>query len=109
MSAANGAGRDGGPAGRRAPRAIADALARLTPSLAPATTLARVQEAWPEAAGPAIAAAARPVAEHDGLLHVVCEAAVWAAELDLLAEEIVSRINLRLGPETVRELRCRTA
>jgi predicted nucleic acid-binding Zn ribbon protein len=93
---------------RRAPRALADALTRLTSTLAPATALARVQEVWPSAAGPAIAAAARPVAEHDGVLTVACEAAVWAAELDLLAGEIIPRINARLGAETVHELRCRT-
>ena len=98
-----------GPAGRRAPRAIADALASLTPSLAPATALARIQEVWPAAAGAAIAAAARPVAERDGVLEVACEAAVWAAELDLLEGQIVPRINACLGSETVRELRCRTA
>jgi predicted nucleic acid-binding Zn ribbon protein len=93
---------------RRAPRPIGDALARLTPGLAPATELARVQQVWPEAAGPAIAAAARPVAEREGVLEVLCEAAVWAAELELLAAEIVARINARLGPGTVQALRCRT-
>jgi predicted nucleic acid-binding Zn ribbon protein len=93
---------------RRAPRPIAQALSGLTPGLAPATALARVQEVWPAAAGAAIAAAARPVAEHDGVLTVACDAAVWAAELDLLAGEIVPRINARLGAEAVRELRCRT-
>ncbi len=93
---------------RSSPRPLASALARLTPALAPATPLARVQEVWAEAAGPAIAAAARPVAEHEGVLTVLCTAAVWAAELDLLAAEIVARINARLGSETVHGLRCRT-
>jgi predicted nucleic acid-binding Zn ribbon protein len=93
---------------RRAPRAIGDSIERLTRALAPATPLARVQEAWPAAAGPAIASAARPVAERDGVLTVACEAAVWAAELDLLADQIVPRLNARLGAGTVRELRCRT-
>jgi predicted nucleic acid-binding Zn ribbon protein len=93
---------------RRAPRSIADALAELTPTLVPATTLARVQEVWPEVSGPAIAAASRPIAEHEGVVTVLCEAAVWAAELDLLSGEMVSRLNAVLGAETVRELRCRT-
>ena len=57
---------------------------RSRPTLAPATTLARVQEIWERAAGPAIAAAARPTAERDGILTVTCEAAVWAQELDLM-------------------------
>lgn len=93
---------------RRAPRAISEALAKLTPVLAPATALARVQEVWPAAAGEAIAAAARPVAEHDGVLTIACEAAVWAAELELMAGEIIPRINARLGAEAILELRCRT-
>jgi predicted nucleic acid-binding Zn ribbon protein len=93
---------------RGAPRTIASALGELTGRLAPATPLARVQEIWAEAAGPAVAAAARPVAEHEGVLTVTCEAAVWAAELDLLGSEIISRINTLLGAPEVRELRCRT-
>jgi len=93
---------------RAAPRPLASALSQLTASLAPSTPLARVQEAWPQAAGPAIAAAARPVAERDGVLTVACEAAVWAAELELLAGEVIPRLNAALGAETVRELRCRT-
>jgi predicted nucleic acid-binding Zn ribbon protein len=80
----------------------------LTPRLAPATPLARVQEVWASAAGPEIAAAARPVAEHEGLLTVTCEAAVWAAELELLADRIVPRVNALLGAETISGLRCRT-
>jgi predicted nucleic acid-binding Zn ribbon protein len=93
---------------RRAPRAIADALSSLTADLAPATLLGRVQEVWAAAAGEAIAAAARPVAEHDGVLTIACEAAVWAAELELMAEEIIPRINARLGSDAILELRCRT-
>jgi predicted nucleic acid-binding Zn ribbon protein len=93
---------------RAAPRPISGALSKLTASLAPATVLARVQEAWPQAAGPAIASAARPVAERDGVLTVACEAAVWAAELELLAPDLIPRLNGLIGEELVRELRCRT-
>ncbi len=93
---------------RIAPRPLARALSQLTAGLAPSTPLARVQEVWPQAAGPAIAAAARPVAEREGVLTVACEAAVWAAELELLAGEVIPRLNDLLGAEIVRELRCRT-
>jgi predicted nucleic acid-binding Zn ribbon protein len=48
------------------------------------------------------------VAEREGVVTVTCEAAVWAAELELLAAELVPRLNGLLGAETVRELRCRT-
>jgi predicted nucleic acid-binding Zn ribbon protein len=94
---------------RGAPRTISLALAGLNARLAPATPLARVQEVWGTAAGPAVAAAARPVAEHDGVLTVSCDAAVWAQELELMAGELIPRINDALGGEAIRALRCRTA
>jgi len=94
---------------RLAPRPLGLALGALTRGLAPSTTLARVQELWPAAVGPAIAAAAHPAAERAGVLSVECEAAVWAQELDLMAGEVIPRLNSALGEEAIRELRCRTA
>jgi predicted nucleic acid-binding Zn ribbon protein len=93
---------------RIAPRPISTALGALTATLAPATTLARVQEIWEGAAGPAIAAAASPTAERDGILTVTCTAAVWAQELDLMAGELIPNLNAALGEQAIRELRCRT-
>jgi predicted nucleic acid-binding Zn ribbon protein len=93
---------------RAAPRSLSVALEGLTRTLAPATTLARVQGIWESAAGPAIATAARPTAEHNGVLTVTCAAAVWAQELDLMAADLIRSLNSALGPETIRELRCRT-
>ena len=93
---------------RPAPRPLSPALDRLVGELAPATTLARVQEAWERAAGPAVAASARPIAERDGVLTVLCEASVWAQELELMAGELLPRLNAELGGAPVRELRCRT-
>jgi predicted nucleic acid-binding Zn ribbon protein len=93
---------------RRAPRSLSVALEGLTRTLAPATTLARVQEIWESTAGPAIAQAARPTAERDGVLTVTCSAAVWAQELDLMAGDLTQSLNAALGADTIRELRCRT-
>jgi predicted nucleic acid-binding Zn ribbon protein len=93
---------------RTSPRPLAAALDGLTATLAPASTLARVQEVWERAVGPAIAAAAHPTAERDGSLTVVCEAAVWAQELDLMATDLLARLNDALGPDTLRELRLRS-
>jgi predicted nucleic acid-binding Zn ribbon protein len=93
---------------KAAPRPLSGALDRLSASLAPATTLARVQEVWADATGAAIAAAAHPTAERDGVLTVRCEAAVWAQELTLIEADLLPRINAALGAETIRELRCRT-
>ncbi len=94
---------------RRAPRPLTTALDGLTATLAPVTTLARVQQVWELAAGPAIAAAARPTGERDGVLTVTCDAAVWAQELHMMAGDLVPALNRAIGAETIRELRCRTA
>ena len=91
-----------------APRPLATALESLTASLAPITTLARVQEVWERATGPAIASVAQPASERDGVLTVSCEASVWAQELDLMAPELLRALNAALGAELLHSLRCRT-
>jgi predicted nucleic acid-binding Zn ribbon protein len=40
------------------------------------------------------------------VLVVTCASAVWAQELDLMAPDLVGRINGLLGGATVRGLRC---
>ncbi len=93
---------------RRSPRPLSVALEGLTTALAPATTLARAQQAWERAVGPAIAAAGLPTAERSGVLTVTCTDAVWSAELDLMGPELVDRLNVELGEALVHRLRCRT-
>jgi predicted nucleic acid-binding Zn ribbon protein len=93
---------------RAAPRPLSSALERLTGAIAPASTLARVQEVWEGAVGAAIAASARPIAERNGVLTVSCAAAVWAQELDLMADAVLAGLNAALGADCIRELRCRT-
>ncbi|HUN78089.1 MAG TPA: DUF721 domain-containing protein [Solirubrobacteraceae bacterium] len=93
---------------RLAPRALAGALDELNGRLAPVSTLARVQKIWERAAGAAVAGAASPTAERDGVLTVTCAAAVWAQELELMAPELLARLNAALGDEPLRALRLRT-
>ena len=93
---------------RLAPRPLSLALGGLTAALAPATTLARVQQAWEETVGDVIAQAGLPTAERDGVLTITCADAVWAAELDLMGSELVGRLNGALGEELIHRLRCRT-
>jgi predicted nucleic acid-binding Zn ribbon protein len=93
---------------KAAPRSLSSALDDLTSMLAPATTLARVQKIWELVVGPAIADAARPTAEREGILTVTCAAAVWAQELDLMSGDLVPRLNAALAEDAVCELRCRT-
>jgi predicted nucleic acid-binding Zn ribbon protein len=90
---------------RRAPRPVGLALDGVTAAIAPATTLAQVQRAWPEAAGAAFAHTCAPEREHDGVVTVACSSAVWAQELDLMSERVVSALNAALGRPAVRRLR----
>ncbi|HUA10370.1 MAG TPA: DciA family protein [Solirubrobacteraceae bacterium] len=92
---------------RTAPRPMADALGALTARLAPASTLAAVQQLWPQAVGAAIAAAAQPTAEAGGVLTVQCESSVWAQELELMSDELIARLNSGLADSEIQSLRCR--
>ena len=93
---------------RYAPRSLSFALEDLTEALAPASTLARIQQVWEQTVGAVIAEAGLPTAERDGVLTIICADAVWAAELDLMSAELVTRLNGALGGELVHKLRCRT-
>jgi predicted nucleic acid-binding Zn ribbon protein len=93
---------------RAAPRPVATALERFTAELAPATLLAEVQRAWPDAAGEAFAAASEPVSERDGTVTVACRSAVWAQELDLFSERVLERLNGLVSRGEVKRLRVRT-
>jgi predicted nucleic acid-binding Zn ribbon protein len=82
---------------RPAPRPLSAALDEVVRGAAPATLLARVQAVWPEIAGRGVAAVAAPVSEREGVVTVACESAVWAGELELLAPDLLARLNVRVG------------
>jgi len=94
---------------RLAPRGLEPALGGLLSHLRPATTLARVQEAWPRAVGPALSAEARPVSERRGAVTVSCGSAVWAQELQMMSSELLTSLNRALrdpgGASTMESLR----
>jgi predicted nucleic acid-binding Zn ribbon protein len=92
---------------RHAPRPLSFALDGLTEALAPATSLARIQQVWEQTVGAVIAEAGLPTAERDGVLTITCADAVWAAELDLMSSELVTSLNQVLGGELIHKLRCR--
>jgi predicted nucleic acid-binding Zn ribbon protein len=84
---------------RLAPRPLSEALGPIRQELAPATTLARVQEAWPLVGGRA-AQEATPVAERTGTVTFACRSSVWASELSLMSDELRDRLNEALrGPD----------
>ena len=91
---------------RREPRPLGHAISALAEQLAPLTLLADVQRVWPQAVGDLVAAQAEPTGERDGVLVVTCSSAVWAQELDLMAPDLIERLNGLLGGAPVRSLRC---
>jgi predicted nucleic acid-binding Zn ribbon protein len=82
------------------------ALDDLSDELAPATVLGDVQRVWSATVGPAIAAQAQPTAERGGVVTVSCAASVWAQELDLMAPQIIERLNAALTERSLQRLRC---
>jgi predicted nucleic acid-binding Zn ribbon protein len=92
---------------RTAPRHLSHALEHITAEVGPATPLARVQECWSRVAGDVVAREAEPVSERDGVVVVQCASAVWAGELEMLAPDLVERLNHDLGTPLVKALRVR--
>ena len=90
---------------RLAPRPLAGALDQVVRDVAPPTLLARVQGVWGEVAGARLATAAAPVSERDGVVTLACESGVWAHELDLLAPDLLDRLERALGGPLVTKLR----
>ena len=87
------------------PRRLEGALDRLVSDRAPQTLLAEVQGAWPAACGEAIAANSEPVAERDGTVTVACASGAWAQELELMGDELTTRVGAIVGPDRVRRMR----
>lgn len=93
---------------RPGPRDLGSALDQIVARVEPQTPLSRLQRVWPQLAGEGVAPHATPTAmSAEGVVTITCEGAVWAQEVDLLSYELVQRLNATLGPDTVRELRCR--
>jgi len=89
---------------RAGPRPFETALTDAAMRAAPAGLLARVQARWPDVAGPALAEEAFPVSAHAGTLTLNCRSAVWAQELELLAPDLLERLNAALASEGVAPL-----
>jgi hypothetical protein len=66
-----------------------------------AGVLAEVTRAWPDAVGPAIAAAAWPQRlGRDGMLHVNAVSSTWAFELDRMGAQVLEKLRPGLGEST---------
>jgi predicted nucleic acid-binding Zn ribbon protein len=82
---------------RLAPRPLRRALDDALEGSAPAGLLPRVQAVWAEVAGAVVAEESAPVSEREGTVTVACRSAVWAQELELLADDLTGRLNARIG------------
>jgi predicted nucleic acid-binding Zn ribbon protein len=91
--------------GRRSPRPASLALQSALRRVAPRTALGVAQSVWREAVGEAIAAAAEPVAEREGVLTVHCESATWAQELSMMESELLASLHKQLGDASPKSLK----
>jgi predicted nucleic acid-binding Zn ribbon protein len=76
---------------------VSEPVARARRALAPPSLLAAVQERWAQAAGREVAANAEPVSERGGVVTISCRSATWAAELSMLAGDLLERLNEELA------------
>lgn len=66
-----------------------------------ATVIAR----WAEIVGPGVAEKCTPTTLIDGELTLQCESTAWAAQLRLLAPQLLIKINAVVGQGTVRRIK----
>ncbi len=64
----------------------------------------KVFEVWEEAVGKKVASHTRPQRIKGGRLFVGVSDSAWLQELSFLKENIIKKINKRLGEETVKEI-----
>jgi len=62
-------------------------------------------ETWTEAVGEEVARHTRPKAFKGTLLLVTVDSSVWMHHLSMMKNEIIARINKKLGEDTLREIR----
>lgn len=60
---------------------------------------------WPEVVGPQIASSSSADRVSDGILFVSCKSSMWANELTLHREQILTRLNKALGKKVIVDIR----
>lgn len=64
----------------------------------------RILAEWENAVGPQMAKWSQAKRVNNGRLEVVVKSAVWRTQLSFVKQEIVDRLNKKLGKKVVREL-----
>jgi predicted nucleic acid-binding Zn ribbon protein len=94
---------------RSRPRELSGVLARMQEDLAPPGLLSSVQRQWRTTVGERVADEAWPVRERLGVVTVRCRSSVWAAELAMMSESLISELNAALAADRqVRALKFET-
>jgi predicted nucleic acid-binding Zn ribbon protein len=62
---------------------------------------------WPQIVGPQLATHTRPGTFNDGELTVPADSDAWAAQVRLMAPQLIKRLAEELGHGTVRRIRVR--
>ena len=63
-----------------------------------------VLEIWEEVVGSRIASNARPVAYRDSKLFVQVKTTTWIHELSFMREDILTRLNAKLGAKVIEDI-----
>lgn len=63
-----------------------------------------IWQVWDEVVGPQVARRARPSAIRDGVLTVTVASGPWLQQLTFLKEELIERLNQKVGEALVREI-----
>lgn len=84
---------------------LSEALADITAGMQPATGIARVQTAWPEAVGPTLAKWAVPVSERAGVVTFACTDSMVAHELEMMKPELLKKLEKVLPGGAPTELK----
>jgi len=84
---------------------LSDLLADFTADMQPATQLARVQSAWPTAAGSTLAKWAAPVSERAGVVTFACSDSMVAHELEMMKPELLKKLAKELPESAPSELK----
>ena len=89
-------------------RPIGELLEGMLPPAAAGPAVGPVARAWPEAVGPAVAAAAWPARiDREGVLVVHCSSSLWVGELGFLQDELLAKLRASLGSKAPAGVRFR--
>lgn len=90
---------------RRDFKPISAAISEITTGIEPATALAKVQSAWPDAVGETIARWATPVAERGGVVTFACTDSMVAHELQMIKPELLEKLTNSVSDWAPKDLK----